>query len=107
MKKRLSKLILGIVLGLTGAAALTDDFDLDWYTIDAGGEMWTSGGDFELSGTIGQADASAMVMTGGDFELAGGFWVIGRAAVPKVSPSYLDPDERPDEPTGAEPAPTP
>ena len=33
-----------------------------------------SGGEFELSGTIGQPDAGA-TMTGGDFELTGGFWV--------------------------------
>ena len=34
--------------------------------------MFTTGGSFELSGTIGQPDAG--VMTGGDFELVGGFW---------------------------------
>ena len=66
-----------LMLALAGAAALTDDFDVDWYTIDGGGEMWTTGGDFELSGTIGQPDAG--VMTGGDFELAGGFWPGGAA----------------------------
>jgi hypothetical protein len=36
--------------------------------------MWTTGGDFELSGTVGQPDANTTVMTGGDFELSGGFW---------------------------------
>ena len=36
-----------------------------------------TGGDYELSGTIGQPDAG--VMTGGDFELAGGFWAGGAA----------------------------
>ncbi len=66
-----------IVLLLAGASTLADDFDLSWWTIDGGGEMWTAGGDFELSGTIGQPDAGAM--TGGDFELAGGFWAGGAA----------------------------
>ena len=55
-------------------AALGQDYDLDWWTIDGGGEMFTTGGDFELSGTIGQPDAGP-TMTGGDFELTGGFWV--------------------------------
>ena len=55
-------------------AVLAQDFDIDWYTMDGGGEMWTTGGDFELSGTIGQPDASTTIMSGGDFELAGGFW---------------------------------
>ncbi len=47
-------------------------FDLSWYTIDGGGEMFTAGGNFELSGTNGQPDAGRM--RGGDFELLGGFW---------------------------------
>jgi hypothetical protein len=56
-------------------AVVADDFSLDWWTVDGGGEMFTTdGGDFELSGTIGQPDANATVMTGGDFELTGGFW---------------------------------
>ena len=63
-----------LMLALASAAALTDDFDVDWYTVDGGGEMWSTGGDFELSGTIGQPDANTIVMTGGDFELTGGFW---------------------------------
>ena len=64
-----------LMLALASAAALADDFDVDWYTVDGGGDMWTTGGDFELSGSIGQPDASLTAMTGGDFELSGGFWV--------------------------------
>jgi hypothetical protein len=55
--------------------AMGDDFDLDWWTVDGGGDTLCTGGDFELSGTIGQPDASTIAMTGGDFELTGGFWV--------------------------------
>ena len=40
--------------------------------------MFSSGGDFELGGSIGQPDAG--VMTGGDFELVGGFWAVAAAA---------------------------
>jgi hypothetical protein len=61
------------VLAVSTAAAQT--FDLDWNTIDGGGAMWTTGGDFELSGTIGQPDAGA-TMTGGSFSLTGGFWAL-------------------------------
>jgi hypothetical protein len=56
------------------AATAYADFTVPWWTIDAGGEMWATGGDLELSGTIGQPDASTVEMTGGDFELTGGFW---------------------------------
>jgi hypothetical protein len=49
-----------------------NDLEVDCWTIDGGGVLWSTGGDLELSGTIGQPDAGAM--TGGDFELSGGFW---------------------------------
>ena len=53
--------------------SVADDFEISRSTIDGGGAMFSQGGDFELSGTIGQPDAGAM--TGGDFELTGGFWI--------------------------------
>ena len=68
------KLTLLIVALLATTSVAANDFTLDWYTVDGGGEMWTTGGEFELSGTIGQPDASSTIMTGGDFELSGGFW---------------------------------
>ena len=58
-------------------AALAGDFAIDSWTVDGGGEMFSTGGDFSLGGTIGQADAG--VMTGGDFELQGGFWAVAAA----------------------------
>lgn len=54
------------MLGQTG-----DGYDLSWSTIDGGGGI-SSGGDFILKGTIGQADAA--YSAGGDYELLGGFW---------------------------------
>ena len=56
--------------------AFAGDFAIDWFSIDGGGEMSSSGGGFELAGTIGQHDASTTVMTGGSFELTGGFWQV-------------------------------
>ncbi len=64
-------------LAFSSAASLAGpsggQFEITWYTIDAGGTNNASGGSFELSGTIGQPDAGP-VMTGGQFSLAGGFW---------------------------------
>ena len=65
-----------VTLAAAAAGAHGQDFTIDWHTIDGGGEMFSAGGDFELSGTIGQPDAGD-TMTGGDFELTGGFWAIG------------------------------
>ncbi|MBN2562216.1 MAG: hypothetical protein JXQ75_14930 [Phycisphaerae bacterium] len=62
---------IGIVA--TSLSTAAGDYMLDWYTIDGGGEMWSTGGDYELNGTIGQPDAGA-VMTSGGYELTGGFW---------------------------------
>ena len=45
--------------------------DLSWNTIDGGGGVST-GGNFKLSGTIGQPDAGPM--GGGGYEIVGGFW---------------------------------
>ena len=52
--------------------AMADEFAISRQTIDAGGVMFSTGSDFELSGTIGQPDAG--ILSGGDFELSGGFW---------------------------------
>ena len=49
-----------------------DDFELARSTIDGGGMMFSTGGDFVLSGTIGQPEAGTM--EAGEFTLTGGFW---------------------------------
>jgi len=81
--------VLVIAAWLTAWPAVAQ-YDIDWYTMDDGGDMWTIGGTFELSGTIGQADANVVVMTGGDFELTGGFWpgMVG----PSLYPGDMDCD---------------
>ena len=61
-----------LVLCLAAASVLGQEFDLSWHSIDGGGVMRSSGGEFELSGTIGQPDAG--FLAGGNFELSGGFW---------------------------------
>ena len=46
-------------------------YEIGWYTIDSGGGT-SSGGAYELTGTIGQPDANWA--SGGKYELLGGFW---------------------------------
>lgn len=74
-------LTIATLLLAAPAVLLAQPFTIDWHTIDAGGAMNTNDGipgGFELSGTIGQPDASnpAAPMTGGSFELVGGFWPV-------------------------------
>ena len=67
-------LTLGTVLVVPRGMAYGADYQIDWFTIDGGGQMTSSGGGFDLSATNGQPDAG--VMSGGDFELVGGFWAL-------------------------------
>ncbi len=75
MKQR--KYWIAICVGALGfvARGVTDpaDFESTRSTIDGGGTMHSTGGLFELSGSIGQPDASG-IMAGGAFEMTGGFW---------------------------------
>ncbi len=73
------RLAVAMLATLLGAFAQADEFVIDWYTVDGGGAMSTGGGAFELSGTIGQPDASGVAMTGGEYSLVGGFWPIAYA----------------------------
>lgn len=85
-------LAFAIVVGIGLVPALAaGDFTIDWWTVDGGGEMFTTGGDFELSGTIGQHDAGSVVLTGGSFELIGGFW-LGAGAGPQFGLGDLNCD---------------
>jgi hypothetical protein len=71
MRLLLSTLVIAVVI--TSAWALTGGgYDLTWNTVDGGGGMFSTGGTYELGGTIGQPDAGEMV--GGTYTLNGGFW---------------------------------
>jgi len=63
---------IGTLLITTVGFAVADDFEISRSTIDGGGVMHSTGGEFELSGTVSQHDAGAL--SGGEFELTGGFW---------------------------------
>jgi hypothetical protein len=71
--------VAAILAVCTGPAARAQ-YTIDWYTIDGGGATFSTGGVFELGGTIGQPDAGAM--SGGVYSLTGGFWAV--AAPPSV-----------------------
>lgn len=83
MKKSLTALVVLAAGAAAFAGKSESDLDLSWYTIDCGGAMFTFTEDksgLELSGTIGQPEASLAAMTAeGPLRLWGGFWV---AALP-------------------------
>ena len=57
---------------LLATAGLAQQYSIGWYKI-AGGGGTSSGGQYSVSGTIGQHDAG-VAMSGGNFSVTGGFW---------------------------------
>lgn len=53
-------------------------YDLSWWTVDGGGETFSTGSGYSLGGTAGQPDAGQLV--GGGYTLGGGFWGGGAVA---------------------------
>ena len=64
-------MMLGIAALMTFAPAGFCDYQIVWSTIDGGGGQ-SSGGQYTLTGTIGQPDAA--YSESGNYELLGGFW---------------------------------
>jgi len=52
--------------------AFGQSYTIDWYKISGGGGTSTNG-QYSVSGTIGQPDASG-AMSGGNYSVTGGFW---------------------------------
>src|ERR1035437_4528124 len=65
--------ILGlIILALAVLSARAQSYSVDWHKI-AGGGGTSTGGTYQVNGTIGQPDASG-AMSGGNYSVTGGFW---------------------------------
>jgi hypothetical protein len=70
---------IACMLLVAGIGLAQGDYDLSWWTVDAGGRTFSTGGGYTLGSTIGQPDAN--VLHGGDYTLAGGFWPGGETVV--------------------------
>jgi hypothetical protein len=72
---------------LLPALCQAQNYSIDWYKV-AGGGGTSAGGNYSVSGTIGQPDAG-LAMTGGSYSLTGGFWslisVVQTAGLPNLS----------------------
>lgn len=75
MKTKLILLLVGVLCCLMMAAfvfAGSEAWSVSWWTVDGGGGV-SAAGDYQLSGTIGQADAH-LEMAGNSYTMAGGYW---------------------------------
>ncbi len=74
-----ASVITVLTLLATASFVVAQEFAIDWYTVDGGGAIFSTGGGYDLAGTIGQPDAQTPpVMSGGTFELTGGFWPVSQ-----------------------------
>jgi hypothetical protein len=78
------------MVALMALSASAQNYNISWYKV-AGGGGTSSGGQYSLSGTIGQPDASG-ALTGGNYSITGGFWalisVIQTPGAPTLHISY-------------------
>lgn len=95
-------IVLGALMLISVVASLSyvyaqvgGGFDLSWNTVDGGGGTFSTGGTYELGGTIGQPDAGRH--TGGTYTLDGGFWGIV-PAVPAQLVGHVTWQGRPTQP---------
>ena len=84
-------LLLGLLIPGTGFA---QSYSIDWYKI-AGGGGTSTGGTYQVSGTLGQPDASG-AMTSGSYSLTGGFWalisVVQTPGLPNLTITFVGPN---------------
>lgn len=73
------RVLATLVIGSTTIGAAAQSFDVAWFSID-GGAATLTGGDLEMSATVGQPDAGTL--GGGGFEMSGGVWPIATPCDP-------------------------
>lgn len=71
MITKISSLVGMLMLPIINHAS-AQSYSIDWFKI-AGGGGTSTGGVYQVSGTIGQQDAGGP-LTGGNYSLTGGFW---------------------------------
>ena len=80
-------LLVGLLFSLNSFA---QTYTVDWYKI-AGGGGTSTGATYQVTGTIGQPDASG-AMSGGPYSVTGGFWslinVVQTAGLPNLVISH-------------------
>jgi predicted Zn-dependent protease len=79
-------LLFGVLVSGFCLQAWGQSYSVDWYKISGGGGTSTNG-QYAISGTIGQHDASG-AMAGGSYSVTGGFWslisVVQTAGLPNL-----------------------
>src|ERR1039457_4541004 len=74
--------LISCTLALLSMASISSaqSYTIDWYKVSGGGGAST-GGIYQVTGTIGQPDASG-AMSGGNYAVTGGFWSLSAVQSP-------------------------
>ena len=87
MKNEFKGCLIPAALLLAALVTHAQTYSIDWSKIAAGGGTSTNG-QYSVSGTIGQSDASG-AMTNGQYSVTGGFWslisVVQTAGLPNLT----------------------
>ena len=67
-------LVLCLLVSVLRLPAFAQSYSIDWYKV-AGGGGASTGATYQVTGTIGQPEASG-AMSGGSYSLTGGFWAL-------------------------------
>jgi hypothetical protein len=80
--------LFGVLIPIINFA---QSYTIDWYKI-AGGGGASTGGTYQVTGTIGQPDANG-AMNGGNYSVTGGFWsLINMVQLPGVPKLVIVPN---------------
>jgi len=81
------KIVFAFALLFAALQTRAQSYSVDWHKVASGGA--SSNGQYSVSGTIGQPDAS-VAMSGGNFSVTGGFWsLINVVQTPGASTLYI------------------
>jgi len=88
MKTILKTWRLGVLaVCFCGLSLFAQSYSIDWYKISGGGGTST-GGTYQVSGTIGQPDAGS-AMSGGQYSVTGGFWSLLQVVQTPGAPTLI------------------
>jgi hypothetical protein len=72
---------------LVPTISFAQSYSIDWYKV-AGGGGTSTGGTYQVSGTIGQSDASG-AMSGGNYSVTGGYWSLIQVVQTPGAPTLI------------------
>ena len=87
MKLKANLFACSLLLAGGVLTASAQSYSIDWYKV-AGGGGTSMNGQYSVTGTIGQPDASG-AMTGGNYSLTGGFWSLISVVQTAGAPTLL------------------